>query len=95
MPAQTAGKDVTLHFEAIMGKQVVYVNGREVKRHEGGYLPITISLTKLGLTAGDDVLVAVMADNSDDKSFPPGKPQMTLDFAYHAAMPSARSVSST
>lgn len=86
MPAQTAGKDVTLHFEAIMGKQVVYVNGREVKRHEGGYLPITISLTKLGLTAGDDVLVAVMADNSDDKSFPPGKPQMTLDFAYHGGI---------
>lgn len=86
MPRGTEGRDVSLHFEAIMGKQVIYVDGQEVKRHEGGYLPITVSLSALGKTAGDTVVVAVRADNSDDKTYPPGKTQMTLDFAYHGGI---------
>ena len=86
MPEDTKGKDVTLHFEAIMGKQKFYVNGREVKENLGGYLPTTISLTEAGVQPGDTCVVAVMADNSDDKSFPPGKPQHSLDFAYHGGI---------
>ncbi|MCM1077666.1 MAG: glycoside hydrolase family 2 [Bacteroides sp.] len=86
MPENTDGKDVSLHFEAIMGKQKFYVNGKEVKDHLGGYLPVTISLTEAGVQPGDSCVIAVMADNSDDKSFPPGKPQKTLDFAYHGGI---------
>jgi beta-galactosidase len=86
LPKETAGRDVMLHFEAIMGKQTIYVNGREVMKHEGGYLPITLNLTALGCTAGNDIIVAVKADNSDDKTYPPGKKQMTLDFAYHGGI---------
>ena len=86
MPESTEGKDVTLHFEAVMGKQKFYVNGKEVKSNFGGYLPTTISLTEAGVQPGDSCVVAVMADNSDDKSFPPGKPQHSLDFAYHGGI---------
>lgn len=86
MPESTKGKDVTLHFEAVMGKQKFYVNGKEVKSNFGGYLPTTISLTEAGVQPGDSCVVAVMADNSDDKSFPPGKPQHSLDFAYHGGI---------
>ena len=84
LPKECVGRDVTLHFEAIMGKQTIYVNGKKVKEHEGGYLPITISLSDC--TVGDDLVVAIKADNSDDKSYPPGKKQMTLDFAYHGGI---------
>ncbi len=90
LPKECAGRDVTLHFEAIMGKQTIYVNGQKVKEHEGGYLPITIPLTDgSSLSAGsvgDDFVVAICADNSDDKTYPPGKKQMTLDFAYHGGI---------
>ena len=86
LPQKCAGRNVTLHFEAIMGRQVLYVNGQQVKEHEGGYLPVTLDLTALGCRAGDDIVVAVKADNSDDKSYPPGKKQMTLDFAYHGGI---------
>lgn len=86
MPEDTKGKDVTLHFEAVMGKQKFYVNGREVKENFGGYLPVTISLTEAGVKPGEECVVAVMADNSDDKTFPPGKPQHSLDFAYHGGI---------
>ena len=86
LPKETQGRDVTLHFEAIMGKQTIYVNGREVMQHEGGYLPVTLNLTALGCAASDNIIVAVKADNSDDKTYPPGKKQMTLDFAYHGGI---------
>ena len=86
LPKECEGRDVTLHFEAIMGKQTIYVNGQKVKDHEGGYLPITLNLTALGYIAGDDLVIAVKADNSDDKTYPPGKKQMTLDFAYHGGI---------
>ncbi|MCM1079003.1 MAG: glycoside hydrolase family 2 [Bacteroidales bacterium] len=87
MPAaQYANGKVTLQFEAIMGKQDIYVNGKLVKEHLGGYLPVTIDLTAAGVKAGDECLIAVMTDNSDDKSYPPGKKQMTLDFCYHGGI---------
>ncbi len=83
LPKECVGRDVTLHFEAVMGKQTVYVNGQQVKEHEGGYLPITIPLHG---SVDEDFVVAVKADNSDDKTYPPGKKQMTLDFAYHGGI---------
>ena len=86
VPTDLQGKEITIHFEAFMGKQEIYVNGRLVKQHLGGYLPVTIDLSKEGVKAGDKCLVAVKADNSDDKSYPPGKKQTQLDFAYHGGM---------
>ena len=84
LPKECEGRDVTLHFEAIMGKQTIYVNGKEVKDHEGGYLPITIPLS--ASTVSGDFVVAIKADNSDDKTYPPGKKQAQLDFAYHGGI---------
>lgn len=78
--------NLTLYFEAIMGKQEVYINGQLATTHFGGYLPVIVDLNKFGVRKGDDCLVAVKADNSDDKSYPPGKPQVGLDFAYHGGI---------
>ena len=86
VPAELSEKMVEVHFEAIMGKQRVYVNGKLVNEHFGGYLPITVNLTKAGVKAGEECVIAVMADNSDDKNYPPGKKQAQLDFAYHGGM---------
>ena len=86
VPAELEGMDVSLHFEAIMGKQKFYINGRLVKEHLGGYLPVTLSLTEAGVKAGEECVIAVCADNSDDKDYPPGKTQYTLDFAYHGGI---------
>lgn len=86
LPAISTDQEAILHFEAIMGKQKFYVNGKLIKEHKGGYLPVRIHLSDLGVQAGDTCLVAVEADNSNDKSYPPGKPQYTLDFSYHGGM---------
>lgn len=86
LPAETRGKDVTLYFEGAMGKQRIYVDGRLVKEHLGGYLPFSVCLSDYGIRAGQTCLVAVMTDNRDDKTYPPGKTQYTLDFAYHGGI---------
>ena len=69
-----------LHFEAIMGKSRVTLNGKVVAEHLGGYLPIHAEVTGT-LREGSNVL-EVWCDNSDDQSYPPGKDQNILDFAY-------------
>ena len=86
VPSDMTGKDITVYFEAIMGKQDIFVNGKKVLSHLGGYMPIIVNLTKLGVKAGDKCIIAVKADNSDDKNYPPGKKQAALDFCYHGGM---------
>jgi len=86
LPEDTKGKNAILHFEAVMGKQKIFVNGKLVKEHLGGYLPINVNLSECGVKPGDEALVAVMADNSDDKTYPPGKKQSQLDFCYHGGI---------
>lgn len=79
-------KLINIYFEAAMGKSTVYLNGKEILTHLGGYLPFSIELTQLGIKAGDECLIAVKTDNSDNKNFPPGKKQTTLDFTYHGGI---------
>ena len=81
LPKNISNKLVTLHFEAIMGKCQIWINGVLVKEHKGGYLPIIFDLDKKLLSADNNV-IAVRADNSDDPSYPIGKPQYEMDFAY-------------
>ncbi len=86
VPSTLSDKDVSLYFEAVMGRANVYLNGEPVKEHIGGYLPFRVCLNDYGIKAGDTCVVAVCADNSNDKSYPPGKTQYTLDFCYHGGM---------
>ena len=76
------GNQLILYFEAVMGKCKVWVNGKEVATHFGGYLPFAVDITAVVPAGGGDNVVAVRADNSDDPTFPPGLVQKDLDFAY-------------
>lgn len=79
--ASLKGKRLFLHFEAIMGKSKVFVNGKQLTEHFGGYLPVVLDVTDALDWNGDNV-IAVWADNSDDPSYPPGKAQDVLDYTY-------------
>jgi beta-galactosidase len=80
-PATLKNKRIFLHFEAIMGKCKVFVNGNLLTEHFGGYLPVIADVTEALDRDGDNV-IAVWADNSDDPLYPPGKQQDVLDFTY-------------
>ena len=75
------GKKLFLHFEAIMGKCKVFVNGKLLTEHFGGYLPVIADVTN-AIEWGKDNVIAVWADNSNDPAYPPGKAQDVLDFTY-------------
>lgn len=79
--AALKGKKLFLHFEAIMGKSKVFVNGKLLTEHFGGYLPVIADVTDVLDWNGGNV-IAVWADNSDDPSYPPGKAQDVLDYTY-------------
>lgn len=79
--AALKGKKLFLYFEAIMGKSKVFVNGKLLTEHFGGYLPVIADVTDVLDWNGDNV-IAVWADNSDDPSYPPGKAQDVLDYTY-------------
>lgn len=85
IPASSAAVH-TLHFEGAMGKSRYYINGKLVKEHFGGFLPISIDLTKQGVKPGEEALISVWVDNSDDPIYPPGKPQYVMDFCYFGGL---------
>ena len=71
LPESWQGKRVLLHFGAVMGHAAVLVNGRELCRHENGYLPFTVEVTE-ALQPGKNEL-QVLALNDLDPRFPRGK----------------------
>lgn len=82
VPENLSGQKVFLHFEAMMGKSKIWVNGKLMKEHFGGYLPIIVDITGEIKFNGQENIVAVWVDNSNDPTYPPGKPQTELDFTY-------------
>lgn len=74
------GKRQFLHFEAIMGKSKVFLNGEQVGERFGGYLPLHMEVT--GKLRPKDNVLRVECDNSDDPTYPQGKPQALLDYCY-------------
>ncbi|MEG1933817.1 MAG: glycoside hydrolase family 2 TIM barrel-domain containing protein [Kiritimatiellia bacterium] len=69
-----------LHFEAIMGRSRIELNGALLGEHFGGFLPIHLEVTGKLKQKGN--VLKVFCDNSDDPETPPGKPQAMLDFSY-------------
>lgn len=82
IPTKDRNKKLFLHFEGAMQIADVWVNGKHLLRHYGGYLPFTIDITEV---AKYDTLneVLVRLDNRDDPLVPPGKPLERLDFCYY------------
>ena len=82
IPENLSGQRLLLHFEAIMGKGRVWLDGELLAEHFGGYLPVVIDLATAHLDPAREHVIAVRANNSDDPTYPPGKAQDVLDFAY-------------
>ena len=71
VPPSWKGRRILLHFGAVMRRAVVLVNGREVARHENGYLPFSADVTE-ALREGKNEL-RVLVVNDLDRRFPWGK----------------------
>jgi beta-galactosidase/beta-glucuronidase len=69
-------KRFLLHFGAVDYQATVYVNGKEMGRHTGGYQEFTVDITAAVQKGGNELMVAV-TDPTDKGNNPKGKQVLT------------------
>lgn len=72
-PKPDAGQRVWLHFEAVDWRTVVWVNGKKVCTHEGGYTPFGADITDVLIDADEQVVIVRAEDDPADLAKPRGK----------------------
>jgi len=64
------GKEVYVDFQGVMTVADVYLNGRQLAHHEGGYTPFSVDLTP-ALELDSENVLAVRVDSRVQKHVPP------------------------
>lgn len=81
------GQKIFVEFEGAKHTADVWINGKHLSTHYGGYLPFTLDITDHVTADGEtDHVIVVKLDNSDMPDVPPGKPQGELDFCYYGGL---------
>jgi beta-galactosidase/beta-glucuronidase len=73
LPSKWRGRRLLLNFGAVDFQAVVFVNGKEVGQHTGGYDGFTLDITEATKLAGPNELVVAVWDPSDAGTQPRGK----------------------
>ncbi|MCO4292703.1 discoidin domain-containing protein [Solitalea sp. MAHUQ-68] len=79
------GKRITLNFEGVQKNCEVFLNGKKIKEHFGGYLGFVVDITDKVKFEGSNVL-ALRISNLDDPFTPPGKAEAKMDFNYYGGI---------
>jgi hypothetical protein len=72
-PKDAAGKRLLLHFGAVDWQATVWVNGKEIGAHQGGYDPFTFDITDALKGDGTQEIVVGVWDPTNDGPQPRGK----------------------
>ncbi len=83
-PGQAGFRQV-LWIGAAMHSCTVHVDGRELARHEGGYMSFEVDLLGV-LSDGGEHELRLVLDNRDNPTIPPGKPLKELDFCWYGGL---------
>jgi len=81
IPAQYKEKRITIEFEGAMQQSDVWINGKMVCQHKGGYTPFSVDLTGL-IDYRKENKIVVRLDNRAGKDFPVGKSLKKMGFNY-------------
>jgi len=73
VPANWNGKHVLLHFGAVDYESEVYINGKSLGIHQGGYDPFSFDITPYIKGTGEQVITVRVFDPTDAGGFPRGK----------------------
>jgi len=74
-----------IQFDGAMNDADVYLNGKHVLKHIGGYLPFTIDIPH-DIKPGQENCILVKLNNQDNPHIPPGKPIKDLDFNFYGGI---------
>lgn len=85
--ADAGWKNRTLYlkFEGAMQVADVWLNGKHLTTHYGGFTPFTVDISDAVAYGGNNIL-SVRLDNTNNAEVPPGKPQNGLDFIYFGGL---------
>lgn len=72
-PQREKGERLLLHFGAVDWQCEVWVNGRSVGKHQGGYDPFTFDITDAIANQGEQEIVVAVWDPTDQGYQPRGK----------------------
>ncbi|QHW31884.1 glycoside hydrolase family 2 [Paenibacillus rhizovicinus] len=78
VPAEQAGKQVLLHFQAVDYEAKVWVNGEYAGRHEGGYAAFSFDISRY-LKDGAANEIVMRAEDSNSCTQPRGKQRWRKD----------------
>jgi arylsulfatase A-like enzyme len=79
LPDSWRGGRLLLHFGAVDWEAAVWVNGRRVGEHRGGYVPFTLDVTDALTDRGDQELTVRAWDPRDDQQYLRGKQSSKTD----------------
>jgi len=81
IPQNLQSKELSLLFEGAMQTATVWINGKYIMQHRGGYTPFVIPLDNIiHKNAQNEIIIRL--DNRDDIFTPPGKPLNRNGFLY-------------
>ncbi len=80
IPGDYKNKHLYFRFEGAMQTASVWVNGKFITQHQGGYLPFTVRLDNVNYIGKNEIIVRL--DNRDNINVPPGKHLAKLGFLY-------------
>lgn len=72
VPAAFKGRDIELRFGAATHRATVYVNGQEIRQHEGGFLPFVAEITAAVKFDQENLVVLKMNNELHRDALPAG-----------------------
>lgn len=78
-------KKYFLKFEGVMHEAEIWINGRWIDNHVGGYLPFVIDITN-HIIFNEINEITLRVNNEDNPNIPPGKALNILDFSYYGGI---------
>lgn len=83
MPSGKINGRVLLHFGAVDYEATVYLNGRQLGAHRGGYQSFTFDITD-GLEQGDNELIVRAYDPTEHGANPQGKQKLNAQWMFYS-----------
>jgi beta-galactosidase/beta-glucuronidase len=73
IPKEWRDEEILLNFGAVDWQSEIYINGRCIEIHRGGYDPFSINITRFIDISKENELIVGVWDPGSDKAIPSGK----------------------